>query len=285
MGMNSAASALGTESHERMQRALRCLYLSPWLALMLSAVASVATPVPLPQAHAHNDYEHAQPLTDALNCGFCSVEADVHLVNGELLVAHDRSQVKSGRTLQALYLEPLRQRVKSNGGHVYTGSAEFTLLVDLKTDWQTTYPVLRAVLQEYATVLTRFQSGMKVTNAITVILTGNRSKEMFAGESVRWAALDGALTDLNGGEPANLIPWISSNWRGTFQWNGLGEMPSSERDKLKQIVAKAHQAGRRVRFWGSPDQPVFWQEMLAAGVDLINTDDLVGLEKFLNKRQ
>lgn len=37
-----------------------------------------------PQAHAHNDYRHEQPLREALACGFTSVEADVHLVDGEL---------------------------------------------------------------------------------------------------------------------------------------------------------------------------------------------------------
>jgi hypothetical protein len=29
--------------------------------------------------------------------------------------------------LQALYLDPLRGRVKKNGGHVYPGGSEFTL--------------------------------------------------------------------------------------------------------------------------------------------------------------
>ena len=53
--------------------------------------------------------------------------------------------------------------------------------------------------------------------------------------------------------------------------------------KLKDIVAQAHQQGRRVRFWGAPDRPVFWSEMLANGVDLINTDDLDGARKFLLK--
>src|SRR5689334_2412585 len=129
--------------------------LSPWLALLVAARASAAIPVPLPQAHAHNDYEHAHPLVDALNCGFCSVEADIWLVNGESLVAHERSGVKADRTLQALYLEPLRERVKRNGGHVYPQRAEFTLLVDIKTDWPTTYPVLRAVLQQYSEMLTQ----------------------------------------------------------------------------------------------------------------------------------
>jgi glycerophosphoryl diester phosphodiesterase len=59
-------------------------------------------------------------------------------------------------------------------------------------------------------------------------------------------------------------------------------MPPEEQIKLKQIVAKAHQHGRRVRFWGAPDNAIFWQAMLANGVDLINTDDLEGVGKFLS---
>ena len=43
---------------------------------------------PLTNAHAHNDYEHTRPLFDALDQGFNSVEADVFLVDGKLLVGH-----------------------------------------------------------------------------------------------------------------------------------------------------------------------------------------------------
>src|SRR5215475_1398103 len=68
--------------------------------------------VPLRHAHAHNDYEHKRPLLDALDHGFCSIEADIYLVDGQLLVAHDRRDVRPERTLQALYLDPLRERVK-----------------------------------------------------------------------------------------------------------------------------------------------------------------------------
>ncbi len=240
-------------------------------------------PTPLTRVHAHNDYEHPRPLFDALDRGFCSVEADIHLVQDRLLVAHDRHLVKPGRTLQALYLDPLRERVKNNGGSVYPGGPEFTLLVEIKGDWKATYPVLREVLRQYAGMLSVFRNGLRETNAIIVIITGHRSKEMFAGESVRYAALDGDLEDLDSTEPASLIPWISSNWTRTFKWRGAGPMPEAERAKLKNIVARAHQQGRRVRFWGAPDQPVFWSELLADGVDLINTDDLEGVQKFLLK--
>ena len=243
-----------------------------------------AQTTPLIHGHAHNDYEHKRPLFDALDDGFCSVEADIYLVDGKLLVAHDRDQVKPERTLQALYLDPLRARVIKNGGHVFPNGPESTLLIDLKSDWRTTYPSLRAVLTNYSDVLTCFRDDKKQTNAITVIISGNRSLEMFAGEKVRYAAFDGDLANLDSSESANLIPWINSQWGKTFQWRGDGPMPDGERRRLKEIVAKAHERGRKVRFWGSPDNAVFWQALLDNGVDLINTDDLDGLKKFFQAR-
>jgi hypothetical protein len=239
--------------------------------------------VPLVRAHAHNDYEHKRPLFDALDQGFCSVEADIYLVEGQLLVAHERSKVKPERTLQALYLDPLRERVKKNGGHVYPGGPECTLLIDMKMDWHASYPVLREILKQYAEMLTTFRAGATETNAIRVVITGYRSKDMFAGESIRYAGVDGELADLDSGAPADLVPWISSNWAPKFKWRGTGPMPEADKLKLQDIVAKAHQQGRRVRFWGAPDQAVFWGEMLANGVDLINTDDLAGAREFLLK--
>ncbi len=74
---------------------------------MFPAAGAPVHPAPLLHAHAHNDYEHARPLFDALDHGFCSIEADVYVVNGQLLVAHDREKVSPSRTLQALYLDPM----------------------------------------------------------------------------------------------------------------------------------------------------------------------------------
>jgi len=253
------------------------------LFFAVCAACRGAEPTPLVHAHAHNDYRHKRPLLDALEHGFCSVEADVHLVDGVLLVAHDRSQVKPERTLQGLYLEPLRERVRKNGGQVYPGGPEFTLLVDFKSGWQASYPVLREMLKQSAGMLTTFRPGATQTNAIRVIITGNRAQEMFNGESVRYACLDGELTDLDSRAAPDLIPWISTSWTRSFKWRGSGAMDEAEKLKLKAIVAKAHQQGRRVRFWGASDRPEFWREMLANGVDLINTDDLEGAQNFLLK--
>jgi hypothetical protein len=241
-------------------------------------------PKPLPQAHAHNDYEHARPLLDALSHGFCSVEADVWLVEGRLLVAHDLHDAKPGRTLEALYLDPLRTRVQQNGGRVSPGGPTLTLLVDVKSEATNSYRALREVLQRYEKLLTRFHPDRTETNAITVIISGNRARALMTNEAMRLAAYDGRLDDLDSADSRHLIPLISDNWSLHFKWKarpGEGPLPAEEEAKLAQIVQRTHQQGRQLRWWGAPDSPVAWRVLAAAGVDLINTDDLDGLQTLL----
>src|SRR4030095_9098777 len=92
-----------------------------WIALLAASSSSAGEMGlrPLIQAHSHNDYEQAQPLVDALKLGFCNIEADIYLVEGKLLVAHPLERTHPDKTLQSLYLNPLRERIRQNGGRVY----------------------------------------------------------------------------------------------------------------------------------------------------------------------
>src|SRR4051812_13888997 len=246
------------------------------------ALAQQSPPVsPLKQAYAHNDYEHTRPLFDALDQGFCSVEADIFLTEHGLLVAHNAADVKPERTLQKLYLNPLRDRVKANGGRVHREEPAFYLLIDVKTEAKTTYAALAKVLAEYADMLTLTRDGKTKTQAVTVIVSGNCDREGIAAEKVRYAAIDGRPMDLDGSAPADLVPWVSASWASQFKWKGDGPMPDAERKKLREYVKKAHDQKRMVRFWATPDAAPAWEEQRAMGVDLINTDRLVELRKFL----
>lgn len=255
------------------------------LSLLACVAALGATLAPLPQAHSHNDYEHPRPLVDALEQGFCSVEADIYLVDGELLVAHDRDQVRPGRTLQALYLDPLRERVRAHGGRVYRDGPLFTLLIDFKTEAEGTYAVLREVLKPYRDVLTRFTADSTEPRAITVVLSGNRPTATVAAETERWAGIDGRAPDLTTVPPPSkhLMPLVSDAWRSQFTWNGTGALPDAEQRKLRELVNAAHAQGRRIRFWGAADREEMWRAQKVAGVDLINTDRLADLAKFLKE--
>ena len=248
---------------------------------LLASARLNAQPVPLVNAHSHNDYEHQRPLLDALDHGLCSIEPDIWLVDGQLLVAHGRSEVKKERTLQVLYLDPLRERVRQNQGRVYLHGPPCTLLIDVKSNAEQTYAVLRDVLKQYAEMLTVFTPTNTSTKALTVILSGNRATNVLAAEPLRYAAIDGRLSDLEGDASPNLIPLISDNWTQHFKWRGLGPMPDDERQKLKRLVDRAHEQGRRIRFWAAPNNVNTWKEMRQAGVDLLSTDDLAGVQKFL----
>ncbi|WP_306215694.1 phosphatidylinositol-specific phospholipase C/glycerophosphodiester phosphodiesterase family protein [Actinoplanes sp. RD1] len=242
---------------------------------------------PLSRAHAHNDYEHERPLTDALAHGFTSVEADIYLVGGELLVAHDPEDIVPGRTLQSLYLDPLLHRVRANHGRVYRGSdLSLQLLVDIKNTGAATYTELDRVLRSYRSILTTYVRGKVRDAAVTVVVSGDRPRELMAAQRIRYAFYDGRATDLNTGAPASLVPLISDNWTTLFTWQGAGPIPAAERAKLRQFVRDAHRGGQRVRFWATPDvagpeRDAVWRELVAAGVDHLNTDDLAGLEAFL----
>jgi hypothetical protein len=50
-------------------------------------------------------------------------------------------------------------------------------------------------------------------------------------------------------------------------------------------VAKSHAHGRKIRFWATPETVEAWRQFRTSGVDMINTDDLAGLEKFLRSPQ
>lgn len=248
-------------------------------------IPSEATPpatMGLARAHAHNDYEHERPLHDALSHGFTSVEADVWLTDGDLLVAHDSSDVSPDRTLRSLYLDPLAELASQREGVIYPeGPDTLTLLVDVKSDAEPTLDVLEDQLSEYENLVTTFGPDGAEIGAVTVVVSGNRSESLLDTETSLHAAYDGRLDDLDAPDMSGRLPLISHNWTEVFSWSGIGEMPTEERAELEEIVATAHEAGRRVRFWDTPEREELWSELVAAGVDMINTDQLAELEEFL----
>lgn len=278
-----------------MRRSL--LLLLAVVGLVGGAVPVAAAPAhervrPLAQAHAHNDYEHPRPLFDALDAGFTSVEADIYLVGDDLLVAHDPEDLDPARTLTSLYLDPLRERVIGNHGGVYRGyRGEFQLLIDIKTEGESTYAALDVLMRQprYAFLWTSYRYGRVRDGAVTAVVSGNRPRATMEAQRTRVAFYDGRIantSDLGPGADARLTPLVSDNWTTLFSWTGAGAFPAEEKTRLRDIVRTAHRAGQRVRFWATPDVPgaerdAIWRELVAAGVDHINTDDLKGLADFL----
>jgi hypothetical protein len=240
------------------------------------------------KAHAHNDYVHTRPLFDALECNFKSFEADVFSIKDSLFVAHDFEDIKPGRTLRQLYLEPFKTIINENKGSVYGNGEEVILFIDIKDDALKTYKLLHEILSAYKNEVSVHINGVKTQKSILVVVSGNRPFDFMQAQSIRYAGYDGRMKDLDSDIPPVLMPVVSDNWANYFKWNGLGEIPNDEREQLHDMAEKARSKGYILRFWNTPNRTneqrnAVWKALQEAGVGLIGTDHLQDLYQFFQQ--
>jgi hypothetical protein len=252
-----------------------------WL-LFFSVVLTrfVSVGQPHINAHAHNDYEHDRPLFEALENGFVSIEADVHLVNGRILVAHDHPTSRS-KTLEDLYLRPLDSISRINGGKIYPQKdVAVMLMIDIKGDADETFRTLHQLLSKYASSIGR---GDHI--GFRVFISGNRAIDLIRNDPQHLSSIDGRPEDLGKGFTEQEMPVISENYRKIISWNGKGAPSKEDWNKLTLLASKVHAENKKLRLWGIPDHENGWNVLLEAGVDLINTDRLKELNVFLTTKK
>lgn len=236
-------------------------------------------------AHSHNDYKQKHPLSDALNNGFSSIEADVFYKKNSLIVSHIYPFFKK-KTLETLYLKAIQDSITKHHGNVFANvKVPLILLIDFKTDATKTYSLLNSILEKYKTLLTRFENGKIIQGAVTIIITGNKPFEEMKKENIRYAFIDENLLNIEKNNSSEICLLASTSYFNILNWKGKGEIPEQEKQKLRQFVSIAHQQGKKVRLWASPENKNVWQELLNCGVDYINTDNLKELHDFLTGRK
>ncbi|MBD8487329.1 alkaline phosphatase [Echinicola sp. CAU 1574] len=222
--------------------------------------------------HSHNDYLQEVPFWTAYANNCASIEVDVILKNGRLMVAHEEESIEDGKTLESLYLEPIRQAKKLKIGP----GLDFQLLVDLKTDASSTMPVLMDILGKYEDVLANGDLGVQV------VVSGNRPQIEDYKNYTDLVFFDYQSTDLSTDLPWEKIALVSLPYRSLSVWNGKGRIVEEELQKLKSVITKVHEAGRPIRFWGAPDSKSAWKAFYDLGIDYINTDMPFEANQYLN---
>lgn len=232
-------------------------------------------------AHAHNDYIHTRPLFNALNNGFTSIEADVHLIDGTLIVSHDYP-ASNAKTLEELYLKPIDSIAEKNGGRLYANyDHPVILMIDIKTDAAQSFTALLAVLKRYKKRI----HPLSPKGAIQVVVSGNRPKEMISNDEEHLASIDGRPEDIGKGYSELLMPVISDNYAKITGTQATHIPTDADLKKIKELAGKVHREKKKLRLWAIPDDEASWRLLLDAGVDIINSDKLEELNAFLNKQK
>jgi len=249
------------------------------LIILCLAINYSAFPQDCLNAHSHNDYNRERPLYQALENNFRSIEADIFLCGGQLVVAHSIEEIDKTKTLETLYLEPLSKLIAKNK----LVCSPIYLFIDIKKDGKAVYHVLRKMLIKYADILTSYNGEIIYTKAVSVIISGDRPFDEIINDTIRYAAIDGRLNDIS--KPSYLFPIISDNWFNVSSCLEKHYGDVNSETGLKKLSVNIKNSGKLFRIWGAPDNGKSWQVQYNAGVSLINTDNINGLRKFLLKNK
>lgn len=252
------------------------------MKIILSSVLLVLTTLTtlqaqLPAKHSHNDYEQPFPFYTAYNNQFESIEADVFLENGQLLVAHTEKQLETERSLDKLYLDPVDSILKKNNGLIYSGkNKKLQLLIDCKTEAYSTLKVLIDLLKKYPAIIS--------DNEIKLVITGNRPASEDYSKYPSYIFFDGRPDEQYSKAALQKVALISVSFDQYSQWNGYSILTHGEQEKLQQVIAQARKLNKPFRFWGCPDTVSAWEAFIKMGIAFINTDHVEQLSAFMKEK-
>jgi len=236
--------------------------------LLLFTTGSLSAQTQLPFTHSHNDYEQAIPFNHAFDKGFHSIEADVWLVDGQLLVGHDRQALRPDRTLESLYLAPLYKALRNKKT---SREAPLQLLIDIKSEAISTLDALTTLLGKWHNKYPK--------NKVVIAVSGNRPPvDRYASypDFIRFDGRPGITYD------AASLPKIAliSDSYGNYVLKGT-QTPDTA--KMRRALEAAHALGKPFRFWAHPDNPEGWMRMIRVGADYLNTDHIDELAAFMKE--
>ncbi|MDO5977349.1 FN3 associated domain-containing protein [Flavivirga spongiicola] len=231
----------------------------------------------------HNDYEQPNPLFDALDARINCVEVDIAYINETLYVTHAIDEIKEDNTFESLYLKPLRDIIKKNGGFVYKKGVPFTLYINTKTGGKTVEKI-NDFLQKNSDIIASFTKEGKTDKPIFVICGGPNS----IVNTQRFIVAEGHLETPKSFTSSEFY-MVNLRWTTYFSWTGEGTFPLEEKGQLLKLVKDTHEQGRILRFWDNPDINTtygenFWNTILDLGVDIINTDAPKAIKDFFDEK-
>jgi alkaline phosphatase len=223
-------------------------------------------------AHSHNDYEQPVPFKMAYSAGFGSIEADIFFINGDLLVAHDTTELKRKMRLEDAYLKPLLSGIQNNNGFPFSDTLKkLQMLIDIKTGSINTISQLIILLKKYPLLIKN----------ISWVITGNRPDETLFSTYPSFIMFDGELYKNYSAKALSKIVMMSDNFKNYSLWDGKNNLQLTDENILKAAINKSHQLHKPVRFWNAPDNENAWKALMHLQVDYINTDHINALTNFL----
>jgi len=229
-------------------------------------------------AHSHNEYENKSPFFGAYAETFGSIEADIFLRHDSLIIGHKEEDLQYKRTLENLYLRPLEAYAAHNNGLPFKDSTrQLQLMIDMKTEGQSTLNRLVEVLQHYPLLIH--------SHNIQFVISGNRPADSLFTSYPPYIWFDGELSRQYSSGALSRIVMLSDDLKKYTKWDGKATLAAPDYHRLDSMVHYAHHLQKKVRFWDAPDFTGAWNELMKLQVDYINTDRISELSSFFRQQK
>jgi alkaline phosphatase len=241
------------------------------LIVVLLALCNVASAQV--RIHAHNDYQKAEPLVNALRNKAYSLEADVYLVNDTLKVAHNKNELATAPTLFSEYLQPIIHLFQTHHDHISDDSNYAPILmVDIKENGESALQALVKLLSAYPSVFDRSINKA----AVQIVISGERGSMWTV-----WPAtilFDGRPNENYDAATLERVAFVSDSYL-----HYSDHSKNNADTLLHQAAEKVHAMKKLFRLWAIPDNPASWDHLLQLGVDIINTDKITECRNYFSR--
>ena len=219
--------------------------------------------------NSHNDYNQAVPFYQAYSQKVQSIEIDLFLKDGLLIVGHDFENLKEYDTFDRLYVEPVKSLFVINGGRAWKDSNNrLQFLVEIKSDSHTT---MQKLVDTFAANQEVFD--MKINPyAVKIVVTGNIPPQEDFVKYPEYICFDGDINKEYTVEQLKRVSMFSEDFSNFSHWNGKGSLIAKEQDAIERVIAKSHSLGKPIRFWNAPEGMTAYYTFYNLGIDYINTD-------------
>jgi hypothetical protein len=249
--------------------------------------------------HSHNDYWRQVPLYEALSLGITGVEADCHLIDGEIYVGHSNATLRPNRTFKSLYLDPLTTILENQNADNGVASSSaingvwdvdpergIVLMTDLKTEGVTTLAAIQEQLEPIRQKgwLTYWNGTNVVPGPITHVGTGNTPfddvlNSTFSNATYRSVFFDAPLDRLSDKYNFSNSHYASLSLTALFHGDKIPESGLKKKQLIlvKSQMDQAARLGLVSRYWDIPAWPVMkrtyiWNQLEELGVGMLNVD-------------
>lgn len=266
---------------------MKKFFLIAFIALALVTMSAKAQTKLMPNLVLTQEFLTDKDIYPTFTQGVVNYEAQIMYIYGEVFVTSQMPDSATHKmpTFRSSYLLPIYSQYKKNQGKIHEGyDEEMYLFLNIKYDPKKTYQKLWEQLSPYHEIITYRQGPEWHNGKIKIVFVGDAPMRIFQQERVCFATAQGTVKDLEKNYDNKVMPLIGVDFKNEIEWNGVGKMPFDQFLKMKDIIKKTHDQGKKIRVYNCPEEENVWEVLLTGGVDFINSPNPERFSKFLASR-